>query len=238
MAASTSARWWLDPAQAVGVLAAEKRQGELADAVPGGGPLAQERGAGELELVEPGVDGRLRRLRPRVDHRRHAGDEPRIDAVGLGLGADRLGEAPDPGGVELRGGEAGAVERALEGGVVGAGRLEGDEADAVRGADPAEERPVSGGIVGDATGLAVRPAAGVEMIFRDVDADGRCRSSFPVPHACHASLALGFPFGSREGRGAIQLSNGPIGSAVMRRARRPTGPCRSPTASGRRAASR
>ncbi len=44
----------------------------------------------------------------------------------------------------------------------------------------------------------------------------RASPRFPVPHACHASLALDFPFGSREGRGATHLSIGPFGPAAMR----------------------
>ena len=114
---------------------------------------------------------RRRRLRGGLDHRAHAGDQAGVDAVGLGVGADGLGEAPDAGRVQLRRGDIGPVQRPLEGGVIGAGRLEGDARD-VR-SDPAEEPPVPGGVVADAAGLAARPAAGVEMVFRDVDADGR-----------------------------------------------------------------
>ena len=78
-----------DAAQAIGVLAAQERQGEVAGAVPGGGAGpdeagADEAGAGELELVEGSVACGLRGLRGGLDHRGHAGDEAGIDAVGLG----------------------------------------------------------------------------------------------------------------------------------------------------------
>ena len=98
---------------------------------------------------------------------------------GLGVGAQGLGEAPDPGRVQLRGGDTGAVQRLLEGGVIGAGRLEGHAGDA--GTDPANDLPVPLGVVADAAGIAARPAASVEMIFRDVDADRRLRHLFRCP---------------------------------------------------------
>jgi hypothetical protein len=62
-------------------------------------------------------------------------------------------------------------------------------------ADPAQELAVAVRVVGDAEAVAVRPAAGVEMVFRNVDADGSL-AHLSGSHACHASLVLGFPFGT------------------------------------------
>ena len=203
----------LDLPQAGRVLAPQQGKREPAGAVRRRGALAQQRGAGELELVQLGEDHRPRLLRRRLDHRAHAGDQPGVDPIGLGVGADRLGEAPDAGRVQLRTGNIGVVQRPLEGGMIGAGRLEGDACD-LR-ADPADEPPVPGRVVGDPAGLAARPAAGVEMVFGDVHADGRLRHLSGAPCLSCEPRAR-FPFGSREGRGAIYLSTGPFGSAVMR----------------------
>ena len=161
------------------MLAPQQGKREPAGAVRRRGALAQQRGAGELELVQLGEDHRPRLLRRRLDHRAHAGDQPGVDAIGLGVGADRLGEAPDAGRVQLRTGNIGVVQRPLEGGMIGAGRLEGDACD-LR-ADPADEPPVPGRVVGDPAGLAARPAAGVEMVFGDVHADGRLHHLFRCP---------------------------------------------------------
>ena len=75
---------------------------------------------------------------------------------------------------------------------------------------------MSGGVVADAAGFVGRPAAGVEMVFRDVDADGRVGHSFRCPMLVMRASRSGFRSGLREGRGAIKLSNGPIGPAVVR----------------------
>jgi len=75
---------------------------------------------------------------------------------------------------------------------------------------------MSGGVVADAAGFVGRPAAGVEMVFRDVDADGSVGHSFRCPMLVMRASRSGFRSGLREGRGAIELSNGPIGPAVVR----------------------
>ena len=92
------------------------------------------------------------------------------------------------------------MQRPLEGGVIGAGRLEGDARD-LR-SDPADQRRVPGGVVGDAAGLAARPAAGVEMVFRDVDADGRLAHLFRCPMLVMRASRSGFRsgLGKDEGR--------------------------------------
>ena len=197
MAASIAARSRRMRRRRCGVLAAQERQGEVAGAVPGGGAGPEEAGAGELELVEGSVACGLRGLRGGLDHRGHAGDEAGIDAVGLGAGADGLGEAADAGGVELGAGDGGPVQRPLERAVVGAGRLEGDDGESAASAVPIQRRSLR------------CPAA--SLATRQVSSAGQRQASrwsfemsmpmvvsviFPVPHACHASLALGFPFGS------------------------------------------
>ena len=95
-----------DAAQAIGVLAAQERQGEVAGAVPGGGAGPDEAGAGELELVEGSVAWGLRGLRGGLDHRGHAGDEAGIDAVGLGAGADGSAKRRTRAGLSLAQGMA------------------------------------------------------------------------------------------------------------------------------------
>jgi hypothetical protein len=138
----------LDLPKAGRALALEQGEGEPAGAVLRRGALADERGAGELKLVQLGEDRRRWRLGLRLDHRAHAGEEARIDPIGLGVGAQGLGEAPDAGRVQLRIRDTGPVQRPLEGGVIGAGRLEGDAGDLP--CDPAQERLVPCGVVGDA----------------------------------------------------------------------------------------
>ena len=191
------------------MLAPQQGEREPAGAVRRRGALAQQRGAGELKLVQFGQDRRRRCLRLRLDHRAHAGDQPGIDAVGLGLGADRLGEAPDPGRVQLRTRDVGSVQRLLEGGVIGARRLEDDARD-LR-ADPAQEPPVPGRVVADAEALAVRPAAGVEMVFRDVDADGRLAHLFRCPMLAMRASRLGFRSGLGKDEGRSTSPSAPAG---------------------------
>ena len=89
----------------------------------------------------------------------------------------RLGEAAGLTGVDLDEGNAGRAQAALEGEMIGTGRLEDDALDR-RLREPLHERPMSALVVGEAPARAVGQAMSVEMVFRHIDADGIILPSF------------------------------------------------------------
>jgi hypothetical protein len=96
----------------------------------------------------------------------HERQKPRIEGVGLGALAERLGEGAGMAGVDAGRGEAGLRQRLAQGHVVDAGGLEHHQA---VGRQLAGERREGGGRVGEA-----RPRRGggrehIEMMLGDVD---------------------------------------------------------------------
>jgi hypothetical protein len=81
------------------------------------------------------------------------------------------GEAAGLTGIDLDEGNAGRAQGALEGAVIGGGRLE-DQALGRRLGEPLHERLTPALVVGEAMARAVGQAMGVEMVFRHIDADG------------------------------------------------------------------
>ena len=183
----------LGGAGGAGGLAAQERQLGGAGTVLGGELIGLHGDAGAVELVELGLDLGRRGLGFGREQRAHAGEHGGVDAVGLGEDAGRLGEAAGAGRVEAGEGEACPLHRPLERAVVAAGRLEDDAADV--GSDPGEQRAVAPGVVGEAPGLCAWPAAGVEVRFRDVDADGRVAHLFRCPMLVMRALRSGFRSG-------------------------------------------
>jgi hypothetical protein len=59
-------------------------------------------------------------------------------------------------------------------------------------------------IVGETPGGAVGQPVGVEMVFRDIYADGIVVHLFRAS-ACHSGLSPGYPFRPKEKTRAIQL---------------------------------
>ena len=119
---------------------------------------------GELVLLRAsrGSDRRLQRDR-------HPGEQPGVDAIGLGERAGRLCEAPCPFRVELDAGQM--SQRDLQRAMIGAGRFIGDPLDLPL-SGPSDQRLVALGIVGE---LVVDPGGigmAVQRRFGDVDADG------------------------------------------------------------------
>jgi len=115
----------------------------------------------------------------------------------------RLGEAAGLTGVDLDEGNAGRAQAALEGEMIGTGRLEDDALDRrLRG--PLHERPMPALVVGEATARAVGQAMSVEMVFRHIDADGSFSHLFRA-FACRSGLAPEYPYRPKEKTRAIQL---------------------------------
>src|SRR5690606_6489521 len=119
--------------------------------------------------------------RPRLEvkPRTHAGQHGRAQPVGFGEPAGGLGKAPRLTRVDLDQRKACLRQPALEGPVIGTSRLIDDAAAGL--SQPVDEGCVALRVVAKATACAVAGAVGVEMVFRDVDADGIVR---------HLSLVL------------------------------------------------
>ncbi len=105
-----------------------------------------------------------------------------------------------------------------------------DDAAALR-ADPVLQRLQSCPVVGEAFRLAIAQAMGVEMIFRDVDADGIIHDLF-VSRSCHTRQGcslLHYLFGFIKRAGVIHLENGPQRPGHHRSIpRHPSGRCSGP----------
>jgi hypothetical protein len=87
--------------------------------------------------------------------------------------------------------------------VIGTGRLEDDPIH--RGlSQPLDERLMSGPVVIEASALAVVQTVGVEMVFRDVDADGIVLHLFRA-FACHSGRFPEYPCRPKEKTRAIKL---------------------------------
>jgi hypothetical protein len=85
-------------------------------------------------------------------------------AVGFRQPANRLGEAAGLTGIDFDEGNAGRAQGALEGAVIGAGRLEDDALDrSLR--QPLHKRLTPTLVVGEAAARAVGQAMSVEMVF-------------------------------------------------------------------------
>jgi hypothetical protein len=95
------------------------------------------------------------------------------------------------------------AQDALEGAVIGTGRLEDDAHDRHLRA-PLHKRLTPALVVGEATARAVGQATSVEMVFRDIDADGIVLHLFRA-FACHSGLAPEYPCRPKEKTRAIQL---------------------------------
>lgn len=150
-------------------LALEQRDGEVLFAVLERGAITHQAIAGVDEFgqlvllrVAGGPDRRLQRSR-------HPGEQPGVDAIGLGQGARRLGEASRPFRVELDAGQM--AKRNLQRAMIGAGSLIGDPLDLPL-PGPCDQRLVTLGGIGelglDSGGMDIA----VQRRFGDVDADG------------------------------------------------------------------
>lgn len=100
---------------------------------------------------------------------RHPGQQPGVDAVGLGKRARRLGEASRPLRVELDARQI--AQRDLQRTVVGSGRFIGDPLDLPL-PGPRDQRLVALGRVGELTVDPSRMGMTVQRRFGDVDTDG------------------------------------------------------------------
>jgi hypothetical protein len=131
-----------------------------------------------------------------------------IEAIGLSELAGRLREVARLTGADLDEWQAGLGQRVLEGAVIRAGGLK----DHARGlpADPDDEGLVASLIIGETTGGSIAQAMNIEVVFRDVNADGRRIHLFRAS-ACFPRLCLSFgapplyPFRPKEKTRAIQL---------------------------------
>lgn len=115
--------------------------------------------------------GLARRTGIKLQESTHAGEHSSILPVGLGELAGGFGETPGLTRVDLDKCKAGIRQPALEGPVIGAGGLIDNAGAGVPG-QPIEQCPVSGLVIGETAACPVADAVGVEMVFRDVDADG------------------------------------------------------------------
>ena len=70
--------------------------------------------------------------------------------------------------------------------------------------EPLHERLTPALVVGEATARAVGQAMGVEMVFRDINANGIILHLFRA-FACHSGLAPEYPYRPKEKTRAIQL---------------------------------
>ena len=112
-------------------------------AVAGGDAVLDQGAAGAVQLLH-GVEGRADDgPHRRLEERREAGEHRRVDGIGLGMPADRFGEATGLAGIDLDQRQAGLGQAALEGAVIGAAGLERDAGDrrsrlsqAIRAAQP------------------------------------------------------------------------------------------------------
>jgi hypothetical protein len=144
-----------------------------------------------------GVDGRAHHgPHRRLEQRREAGKHGGVDRVGLGMRADRIGEAAGPARIDLDQRQAGRGQAALEGVVIGAGRLERDAGNR-EAFEPGDQGRTPSGVVGKPANLAGRVEINVERVFGDVHAD---RLGY---RACHLFRVLclssgpstpGYPF--------------------------------------------
>ena len=154
-----------------------------------------------LHVVNGLADDRSRGgLKKGTETGEHGGIEP----IGLGELAGRLGEAPGLAWVDLGHWQAGHGEAAFEGPVIGAGRLEDHPLDPAR-REPGDEGAMAPGVIGEAFDGVAGIEADVEVVFRDVDTDGKCCRMihlFPSPLLVIRAAMPGYPFrprGKREG---------------------------------------
>ena len=84
------------------------------------------------------------------------------------------------------------------------GRLVDDALDRPR-AEPADERPMSGSVVGEAPAGAVRQPMDLEMVFRNIDTDGKRGHLFHVLCLSSEPVYSGIRSGLTEKTGAILL---------------------------------
>ena len=132
----------VDLPQALPGVTLEQRRAVPVVAVAGGDPVLDQGAAGDVQL--------LHRIEGRADHGTHrrleqggeAGEHGRIDRIGFGMPADGFGEASGLARIDLDQRQAGLGQAALEGVVIGAGRLERDPdhleafSQAIRAAQP------------------------------------------------------------------------------------------------------
>jgi hypothetical protein len=129
-----------------------------------------------LEIVEDGAaDGSGFKAEQRAHARQHRCIEP----IGFGKLTDRLGKAPGLARVDLDDGHAGGRELDLHPAMIGARRLVDDTRR--NGPDPSDQCLVARHRVVEPPSLAVRQAMNVEVVFRDIDANGNLRHLLPSP---------------------------------------------------------
>ena len=185
------------------VLAFQQRQRENLCAVLGGGAILDQGFTGDMELLEVSQCIAAGGSRFQLQHRAHASQHCGVQRVGFCELADRLGEAARPTRIDLDERNAGGAQRAFEGALIGAGRLEHD-AVCRSVCEPFDQCFVTALVVGKAPACAVGQAVGVEMVFRDIDADGIVVHLFRAS-ACHSGLSPGYPFRPKEKTRAIKL---------------------------------
>ena len=189
--------------EALRIVAFQQRRGKDLAAVLGGGSVFHQGLAGEVKLLEFKQGFAPRRPRLKLQHCAHARQHRRIQAVGFRQTADRLGEAAGLTGIDLDEGNGRRAQGALEGAVIGAGRLEHDPV-CGRLREPFDERSMAALVVGEATARAVGQAMSVEMVFRHINADGIVVHLFRAS-ACHSGLSPGYPSRPKEKTRAIKL---------------------------------
>ena len=144
----------IDLFEPLSVLALQERERQVFSAVPGCGAVLHESLAGDVELPEFEQGFASARSRLELQHRPHASEHRRVQAIGLRQLAGGLGEAARLTRVDLGERNAGRAERALDGAMVRPGRLE-YHAICGRLRQPCNERFVTALVVGEASGGAI-----------------------------------------------------------------------------------
>src|SRR5580692_4050101 len=201
MAASMAAIWrsiW----SALRILPFQQRERPDFGAVLGGGAILDQRLAGDMELLEFGESLAARRTWLDRKERPHAGEQRRVEAIGLGELAGGLREAARLTRVDLDERQAGLGQGVLEGAVIRSGGLK-DHARRIA-ADPDDQGLVASFVIAEPAAGAVGHAMDVEGLFRNIDADGRKGHLFRAS-ACHSGLTPGIRSGHKEKTRAIKL---------------------------------
>ena len=165
-------------------------------AVAGGDAVLHQGAAGDVQFLHR-VEGRAHHgPRRQLEEGCEAGEHGRVDGICLGMSADRFGEAAGLARIDLDQRQAGLGQAALEGVVIGAGRLERDAGDH-KAFEPGGQGGMPLGVIGEPMDRAGRMEMHVERVFGDVHADRlgyRAWHLFRVLCLSSGPKAPGYPF--------------------------------------------